>query len=294
VNNPSRPPGARRLSVARDRLDLATSLRCGQVFHWENHGEGWIGALGDDPVYLEQVDDALWIAGAPDERVESYLALDHPLEEIVASFPQDDAMRGAAQFSRGMRIFRQPEWECLASFITSAMKQVAHITQMSLALRRSFGQPLVLGGRTLHAYPTPAAMAAASEAQLRACGLGFRAANLLRTARMIDSGEVSLEAVAAMGDDEAREELCRLPGVGVKVANCALLFGFGRLAAFPIDVWIERILRTLYFKGKRRVTPRRLREFAATYFGAYGGYAQQYLFHHARQTWGRGERGKKG
>jgi endonuclease III len=80
-----------------------------------------------------------------------------------------------------------------------------------------------------------------------------------------------------------------LDGAGEKVANCALLFGFGRVRAFPIDVWIERVLRELYFPRKRKVTADRLREFAATYFGPYGGYAQQYLFHHARMTWrGRG------
>ena len=102
---------------------------------------------------------------------------------------------------------------------------------------------------------------------------------------MIAAGEVDLAAVARMDDDAARAELCRLPGVGTKVANCALLFGFERLSAFPIDVWIERVLRELYFARKRKVTPRMLREFSASHFGPYGGYAQQYLFHHARRTW---------
>lgn len=88
-----------------------------------------------------------------------------------------------------------------------------------------------------------------------------------------------------MDDETARAELCRLPGVGEKVANCALLFGFERVRAFPIDVWIERVLLEIYFPRKRRVTASRLRDFSATYFGEYGGYAQQYLFHHARKTW---------
>jgi N-glycosylase/DNA lyase len=96
-----------------------------------------------------------------------------------------------------------------------------------------------------------------------------------------------------MDDDAAREELCRLPGVGVKVANCALLFGFGRLRSFPIDVWIERVLRETYFQKKRRITAKRLRDFAASYFGEFGGYAQQYLFHHARKTRGRRVEGGK-
>ena len=167
------------------------------------------------------------------------------------------------------------------------MKQVAHIAQMSHAIRRRFGVRVTLGERELFTYPTPAALAQADEATLRECRLGFRAKTLLGSARMIASGEVDLEAVARMDDDAARAELCRLPGVGVKVANCALLFGFGRVAAFPIDVWIERVLRGIYFAGKRRPTAERLRKFSAGYFGAYGGYAQQYLFHHARKTWPR-------
>ena len=109
---------------------------------------------------------------------------------------------------------------------------------------------------------------------------------------MVASGEVNFSDVAQLGDGAAKEDLQRLPGVGPKVANCALLFGFGRLAAFPIDVWIERILRSIYFARKRKVTPKRLREFSARYFGPYGGYAQQYLFHHARTTLPRGAKSK--
>jgi N-glycosylase/DNA lyase len=122
------------------------------------------------------------------------------------------------------------------------------------------------------------------EADLRACALGYRARNLLGTARMIAAGEVDLNAIRAMPDDAARAELCRLPGVGEKVANCVLLFAYERVRAFPIDVWIERVLRENYFRGKRKVTAGRLREFSRDYFGEFGGYAQQYLFHHARSA----------
>jgi N-glycosylase/DNA lyase len=184
-----------------------------------------------------------------------------------------------------MRIVRQPAWECIATFITSSMKQVAHIAQISHTLRRRYGAKADWNGRELFAYPAPEALARLKEEDLRACALGYRAKNLLGAARMVAAGEVDLGAVASMDDEAARAELCRLPGVGEKVANCALLFGFERVRAFPIDVWIERVLREIYFPRKRRVTARRLREFSASYFGEYGGYAQQYLFHHARKTW---------
>ena len=139
----------------------------------------------------------------------------------------------------------------------------------------------------MYAYPTPERLALLEEGELRECRLGFRAKNLLGAARMIAGGEVNLAEVAALPDAEARAALCRLPGVGEKVANCALLFGFGRIRAFPIDVWIERVLREIYFRRKRKATSKRLRDFSASYFGPYGGYAQQYLFHHARKTWQR-------
>ena len=268
---------------------LQSTLECGQVFHWEREGGGYVGVIGEAPARVEQQGDALLVSGVSAAVARDYFALDLPLPEICATFPTDPAMAAAAEFCRGMRIVRQPPWECLATFITSSMKQVAHIAQMSHAIRRRFGTRVRLGGHELFAYPPPERLAAATEAGLRECRLGFRAKTLLGSARMIASGEVDLAVVARLDDDAARAELCRLPGVGVKVANCALLFGFGRIAAFPIDVWIERVLRTLYFARKRKVTTKRLREFSATYFGAYGGYAQQYLFHHARKTWPRGK-----
>jgi N-glycosylase/DNA lyase len=170
------------------------------------------------------------------------------------------------------------------------MKQVAHIAQISHTLRERYGTAVQWGNETLFSYPSADRLAATSEAELRECRLGFRAKNLFGAARMIATGEVDLAKINTLPDAEARAELCRLPGVGEKVANCALLFGFGRLRAFPIDVWIERVLRHLYFQKKRKVTARRLREFSADYFGEFGGYAQQYLFHHARLTWPRGQR----
>jgi N-glycosylase/DNA lyase len=211
--------------------------------------------------------------------------MDHDLREIYESFPRDETMRAALDFCRGLRIMRQPAWECLATFITSSMKQVAHIRQMSLALRARFGRSLP--GTDLRAYPGPEAIAGASEADLRACGLGYRAKNLRLTAERVAAGDVDLAALTLMDDEALREALCDLPGVGRKVANCAMLFGFGRLAAFPVDTWIERILKRRYWRGRKKVSPGVLERCLAKRFGPYAGYAQQYLFHHARMTEGR-------
>lgn len=274
--------GPRLARVAAADFDLQQTLQSGQVFHWQKCGNGFAGAIGQTPFYVEQKGAQLWAPAGGQQRARDYFALDHPLPEIYDSFPSDPAMNAALEFCRGIRVIRQPAWECLATFITSALKQMAHISRISLTIRERFGKPLGVAGHKMFAYPAPEIVAGLSERELRECKLGFRAKNLLGSAQMIAHGQVDLEKIRALDDDEARVELQRLPGVGPKIANCVLLFAYSRLRAFPIDVWIERRLREVYFPRKRRVTAERLRLFSANYFGPFGGYAQQYLFHHAR------------
>jgi N-glycosylase/DNA lyase len=268
---------------ARD-FDLAKTLDSGQVFHWESLGAGFVGVIGEVPVYLEQEGNRLLVRPETQSLVRHYFALDHPLRKICAAFPNDPAMIAARDYCRGLRIIRQPVWECLATFICSSMKQVAHIRQISHALRKRFGTRHRLYVTHVYAFPGAARLARATEKELRACALGYRAKNLLSTARAVASGEVDLESWKNLPDDELRARLCDLPGVGAKVANCVMLFAYERLRAFPIDVWIERVLREKYFPRHRKVTARTLRAFCDAYFGDHGGYAQQYLFHHARKT----------
>jgi N-glycosylase/DNA lyase len=178
---------------------------------------------------------------------------------------------------------RQPRWECLATFITSSMKQVAHIRQMSQVLRGRYGKRRRILDCEANSFPTPSRVAKLTEQDLRACALGYRAKNLLATARLVASGRADLERWSELSDEALRDALCNLPGVGAKVANCVMLFAYERLRAFPIDVWIERVLKREYFPRKRKVTATQLHAFCEDYFGPHGGYAQQYLFHHARK-----------
>jgi N-glycosylase/DNA lyase len=277
-------PPMKLSKIGAPDFDLALTLDSGQVFHWEKQGDGFIGTVGETPVYVEQRGQSLLFCGGDRQLIANYFALDHPLADICNSFPRDPAMDAARNYCRGLRIIRQPRWECLATFITSSMKQVAHIRQISHKLRQRYGQRHDFLLSTLHAFPTAARLARTSEAKLRACALGYRAKNLLATAQLVGSGEANLEGWCALSDDELRARLCALPGVGGKVANCVMLFGYERLGAFPIDVWIGRVLKERYFARKRKPTERRLRDFARGYFGDHGGYAQQYLFHHARKS----------
>jgi N-glycosylase/DNA lyase len=283
----------RLIEVPAPDFDLEQTLDSGQVFHWQKVGDGFVGAIGDLPVYVKQDGRALKVrfGGLPKPTrepralpgiVEHYLALDHPLAEICDSFPKDPVMNAARHFCRGLRIIRQPKWECLATFICSSMKQVAHIRQISMALRKRFGEQRRIDDHLVYTFASPPRLAQASEKELRDCKLGYRAKNLRKTARLVSSGQADLEAWSALSDAELRKQLCALPGVGPKIANCVMLFAYERLRAFPIDVWIERVLRQHYFSGRKKMTAQGLRQFSETYFGEHGGYAQQYLFHHAR------------
>jgi N-glycosylase/DNA lyase len=274
-------------------FDLAMTLDSGQVFHWEKHGEGFVGAIADMAVYVEQRGNVLKVRGGGPTRsprrplprmVANYFALDHPIAEICATFPDDPIMNAALTFCRGLRIIRQPKWECLATFICSSMKQVGHIRQISQALRKRFGHARKIDKHVVYTFPRLRRLAQSSEKELRECALGYRARNLLATARLVSSGAADLEAWSALSDIDLRAKLCDLPGVGAKVANCVMLFAYERLRAFPIDVWIERVLRQQYFPRNKKIATEQLRTFSENYFGEHGGYAQQYLFHHARMN----------
>jgi N-glycosylase/DNA lyase len=270
-------------------FDLAMTLGSGQVFHWEKSGHGFVGAIGERAVYVEQGGNSL-LSSCGEQLAGHYFALDHPLAEICAAFPNDPAMREAKEFCRGLRIIRQPKWECLATFICSSMKQVAHIRQISKKLRERFGERRTVGECVVHTFPSAKRIAASSEKELRECALGYRAKNLLATARLMARGDVDLEEMSALSDVDVLVHLCGLPGVGAKVANCVMLFAYERLRAFPIDVWIERVVREKYFPRARKLNAARLRAFTEGYFGDHGGYAQQYLFHHARMSKTKSER----
>ncbi len=271
--------GDKFAELAAPEFDLRRTLESGQVFHAMSDGEGWQILVDRTPLYAEQHGALLRVDCDKENLARRYFSLDHPLESIYATFPSDSFSRAALAACRGLRILRQPQWECLATFITSPMKQVAHIRQISLQLRALYGEEIP--GSRVNAYPTAPRLAQTTEKELRACRLGFRAKSLLGAAHAVASGEIDLGALAEKPTAEARRQLCLLPGVGRKVANCVLLFAYERLDAVPVDVWIARILKAMH-KGTSSLLE--LEEFSNRRFGSYAGYIQQYLFHHARMT----------
>jgi N-glycosylase/DNA lyase len=267
--------------------DLDATLTSGQAFRWQKNGDGWVGVVGRRWVRLcadtvsitaetaEPVSDWSWLI--------HYLQLDLELAGILLTFPDDEPMRAAVLACHGLRLLRQEPWECLASFILSSTKQILQIQQIIRLLCERFGDPLPAprGFGPAYAFPSPARLAAAEEAELRACKMGFRAPYLLAVARRHARGQFDPEQLRQLPVETARDELMRLPGVGRKIADCTLLFGLGLQSAFPVDVWVAKALRQLYFP-RRKVNLPRLHRFAAAHFGPNAGYAQQYLFHYMR------------
>ena len=268
---------------------LAATLASGQAFRWKKCGDAWEGTVGARWVRLQQTTDGLAVetagtaTGADWQWLARYLQTDVDLAAVARTFPDDEPMRRAVASCPGLRLLRQEPWECLASFILSSTKQIVQIQQIIALLCARFGEPLVVppGHEPAFAFPTVERLARCSESDLRACKMGFRAPNLLRTAKMIAAGEVNLPSLHTRTVGEALHELLKFPGVGPKIANCVLLFAYGFPQAFPVDVWIMKALRELYFP-KRRVSEKRIARFAATHFGPHAGYAQQYLFHYMR------------
>jgi N-glycosylase/DNA lyase len=279
--------------------DLAATLDSGQVFRWRQNGGSWEGVVGKHFVRLTQAHDGIRAetAGAVAnwQWLRDFLQTETDLAAVLKTFPDDEPMQRAVAACRGLRVLRQEPWECLASFILSSTKQIVQIRQIVSLLCERFGEPIC--SRSLrppsndaqsavtdcccNSFPSPDKIAALSEAELRACKMGFRAPNLLAAARQIAEGKLNLEIIRGLPLPEARAELMKLRGVGGKIADCVLLFAHGFDSAFPVDVWVERALQQLYFP-RRRASEKRLRHFATTHFGPHAGYAQQYLFHYMR------------
>jgi N-glycosylase/DNA lyase len=272
--------------------DLAATLDSGQVFRWRRVAGEWVGVVGVRWVALASEPGAIVARTAqPCPRwdwLADYLQVHVNLEAVVDTFPGDEPMRRALSACRGLRLLRQDPWECLASFILSSTKQITQIRQIIGLLCERFGVPLEVppGHAPAQAFPSPDRLARATEAQLRGCKMGFRAPYLRAAARRVASGETDLEGLRRLPLAEARSRLMDLPGVGRKIADCVLLFAYGFPEAFPVDVWILKALRELYFTG-RHVSTKVLSEFAAAHFGPCAGYAQQYLFHYMRTHAGR-------
>ena len=254
-------------------LDLDLTLDCGQAFRWSRNEDGsYTGVALSHPLTVYRDGDNLVLQGTTMEEFRDfwrhYFDLDRDYESICATLKQDELLRSTIDRYYGIRILNQDGWEALCSFVISQQNNIKRIKTIIRRLCAAYGDDL---GGGLYGFPTPDRLAQVSEEELRALGLGYRAGYIAQLSCAVAGGELDLSGVSDMTLEEAKAFLMNIRGVGVKVASCALLFGFGFYSAFPVDVWMKRVME--YY-------PQGLPEC----FAGYEGIAQQYLFHWARNN----------
>lgn len=275
IHSPYNLPEFRENSVLLtnpDSFDLAQTLQCGQAFRWECLSDGsYAGVAFQKICHIAQTPSGILLEGVSRADFEhiwyDYFDLGRDYASLKAGFSADPVLARAAAYAPGIRVLRQEPWEALCSFIISQNNNVKRITGIVSRFCSLLGEPL---GGGFYAFPKPEAVAACTPEDLAPLRAGFRARYLVDAAQKVSSGEILLGALPSLPVGEARAQLMKITGVGVKVADCALLYGCGRMDCFPVDVWIRRAMERLYPDG----LPDCARECA--------GIAQQYLFHYAR------------
>jgi N-glycosylase/DNA lyase len=223
-------------------FDLNFSLCCGQVFRWKKLGDWWYGVVGENVLKITQFDNNLEFEGVNEDFVRNYFGLNDDLDQINHCIAKDPHIRKALKRFEGLRLVRQEPWACLIGFICSIYKNIAAIEQMLQRLSEKYGEKRRFDCLDLYLFPTVDKLANASEAELRECGLGFRAKYVLATAKKIRDENLNFQNLKVLPYLEARKKLLYCPGVGLKVADCVLLFSLNKMEAFPVDVWVKRVI----------------------------------------------------
>jgi N-glycosylase/DNA lyase len=266
-------------SVHVPQFSLKHCLESGQFFRWTERDGLYSMMRGQRLVRARQDGETLRYEGADLWFLKEFLALDQDFAPLEKSLRRDRRLWEALDAYPGLRILRQDAWECTAAFITSIASNIPRITGNLNDMAREYGSTLRLGSIETKMFPRPDQLD--DEAGLRRLKLGFRASYLVQAARLARSG--ILEEIASQTYEDAKDTLMVIPGVAEKVADCVLLFAYGRLNAFPVDTWIRKVMIQLFFKGQK-VPDRAIRAFASERWGDLAGVAQQYLYHWSRRS----------
>lgn len=269
-------------------FDIRQTLECGQCFHFEKLDEmDYAVVYKKHLLRIKQNGNVLKCENTSVEEFENvwkyYFDLDRDYkciqEDLISA---DERLLEAIKENRGVRILNQDFAETLMSFIISQNKQIPHIKAIVKSLSEKYGDYLgSINGMNFYAFPDELQIKKISEEMYRECKTGFRAPYLFDAGVKLNSEDFNSEGLRNMGYDLAKEKLITIKGVGEKVANCVLLFALGYRNAFPVDVWIKRIMEHMYFE--KETDNNEIMRFAKERFGDYGGYAQQYLFYYARE-----------
>ena len=262
-----------KISGVKD-LDLGETLDCGQSFRWKRNDNGsFSGVAFNRAVTMDLIGTDLYIDNAPMEDYDlwyNYLDLQLDYGKIRDSISNiHPVLKEASAYAPGIRILRQDPWEALCTFIISQNNNIKRIKGIVERLCENFGEKLFQGEYT---FPTAEKLSKLSVDDLAPIRAGFRNKYIIDGAQKVNSGEVNLNICYDLPYDEAQQELMKIKGVGTKVADCTLLFGFHRIEAFPLDVWMKRAMEKLF----PTMSPKD--------FGEYAGIAQQYIFHYSRMN----------
>ncbi len=266
--------------ISCDDFNLEATMDSGQVFGFSKTDAGsYEGVLDGRAVRFSKKGDTLSVGGAfTSNRIRDYFDLDHDLTTVYETLSAEEKLAPVLGSLKGLRLIRQNSWEALAGFILSSNNNVKRIQRIWRDLSVYFSGRR---GSAVISFPSAGEIASSHERILRGLGLGYRAPFLLRTAHFVSRNPESLEVIRATDYEDALRRVLAFPGIGPKVADCVLLYGFQKYEAFPVDVWILRVMRSLYFRG-RRVSERTVHAYARRRWGGHAGYVQQYLFHGAR------------
>ena len=267
-------------------INVENSINSGQVFLWKKNEDYWYGVNGTN---ILKIDKKAEIESFQNSKVDFFRETDD-MTKIIKSISKDKIVKDAVKKFQGMRILRQDPFQCLISFIVSSNSNIPKIKFCLENITKKFGKKVLWEGLEFYLFPKPQKLAKASLVDIKSCGVGYRDSFIIQAAKMIASKEIDFQNLKKMNYYTAKEEICKIPGVGNKVADCVMLFSLDKLESVPLDRWIIRILSKYYndkFEIKTKtITPKQydtLHQKIIEHFGPYAGYSQQFLFKSERE-----------
>ena len=266
-------------------FELAHIFECGQCFRWKKEDDGsYIGVIKNGIVCIKKEKDKIIVHSSLDneEEIKEYLDINTDYSKIKLILQKDDeSMKEAITYGRGIRILNQDPWEMLISYIISAANNIPRISKCIENISKSYGEKVIFNDKEYYLFPTPEMLSQATLEELRGLNLGFRDKYIYSATKLVFDGKVNLENIARMPYKAAKKELTKIPGVGEKVADCILLFSMKKKEAFPVDTWIKKVMGEIYIDSQNI---KKIAEYAENKFGEYAGIAQQYLFYYEKYS----------
>ena len=269
-------------------INVENSINSGQVFLWRKNKDIWYGVNGQDILKISKEGK---IKSYQNAKTDFFRKRDD-IEKIIKSISKDSVTKKAVKQYLGLRILEQDPFQCLISFITSSNSNIQKIKNSLEKISREFGEKAEFENQEFFLFPKPEIIAKASINEIKSCGVGYRAKFIKEAANMMVLKKINFEYLKRCNYLDAKEEICKIPGVGNKVADCILLFSLNKLESFPLDRWMIRILEK-YYSDKfqletKSITEKQyeiLHEKIVNHFGPYAGYAQQFLFKMERENY---------